>query len=658
MGAVDDSIRDSGDESAPADARLVALEREIAALRAEVAGLRSFVHAARSPETPDVTPAPSPFLDPLTAAALRQPPVSGASGHDSHASAGRQSFSQRLHSEAAISGVELESMVGRYGTLTLAALLVLMGVGAIIKMAVEKGLLTPEVRVLAGLLAAMALATAGLVFRARHEVRYGGVLLALSLAVVDLVAWGAGPRFHLVPVVVALSVVDVVALALAALAVRDESEFLLAVSVSGALSAPFVTSDGGGTALSLLLYGGVVLAGALRAVRNPEWNRAFAVLVIGALVYSLAAAALPVSTQWYGPYLVAVFGAACAAAALLFGEPEWKSELSRAYLAVSVVGVMVAWDAVGARPVAMSMGVSLAVAAVTYIALLARQHRTRHWTASAILLPLVSLGIAYASAGGGAGKAAVLALWAAFSLSVWRVERAEGDDHRAGAHLLAAGILGCLAVTAWLWGTPLAFVAGLAAWGIALATLSREEGSHLPLGGVCLALGAAALSAVDQLASRSAYSYTPFMTRSSASAFVAAVGIGVAGELLANGGGAPGRVADRPVRLGILIGFLIVWGRMEMAQAFNADLASFLLTSYYAACGVGSIIAGRKLGTGRLRVGGLILALYAAVKAVVEVTDISSLLLRVGAYAAVGVFLLGAGYLYREQRDEGVASRA
>jgi hypothetical protein len=170
---------------------------------------------------------------------------------------------------------------------------------------------------------------------------------------------------------------------------------------------------------------------------------------------------------------------------------------------------------------------------------------------------------------------------------------------------------------------------------------------------VSLALGACALSAVDQLASRFAYSYTPFMTRSSASAFVAAVGIGVGGELLASGKGAPGRVADRPVRLGVLIGFLIVWGRMEMAQAFNADLASFLLISYYAGCGVGSIIAGRRLGIGRLRVGGLILALYAAVKAVVEVTDISSLLLRVGAYAAVGVFLLGAWYLYRERREGG-----
>ena len=654
MSAVEDARpAPGGDESAGADARMTALEREVAALRVEVASLRAAVQPAPgSAHEATAFDGANGFVDPGIAAALRRVP--GDTSTTPHVGAeaprGRPSFSERLHSDAAISGDEIESMVGRYGTLSLAAVLVLMGVGAIIKMAVEKGLLTPEVRVVAGLVVAIVLAVAGAVFRGRGEVRYGGVLLALALAVVDLVAWGAGPRFHLVPVSAAMAVVDVVALVLAALALKDQSEFLFAVSVAGALSAPFVTSDGGGTALSLLLYGGVVLAGALRAARSPDWSRAFGVLVLGALVYSLAAAALPVSAEWYGPYLVALFGAACAAAALLFGEPEWRSELPRAYVGVSVVGVMVAWDAVSGRPLAIGVAVSLGVAAITYAALLARPLRARHWTASAILLPFVSVGVAFASAGRGPSEAIVFGVWAVFAMIAWRIERSASDDHRAGAHLLTAGILGCLAVTAWLWGTPLGFVAGLAGWGVVLAGLARDEQSALPLGGICLALGGAAISAVDQLASRSAFSYTPFMTRSSASAFVAAIGIGSAAELLAEGEGMPGKVADRPVRLGVLIGFLIVWGRMEMAQAFNPDLASFLLTSYYAACGVGSIIAGRRLGIGRLRVGGLILALYAAVKAVVEVTDIGSVLLRVGAYAAVGVFLLGAGYLYREQR--------
>jgi hypothetical protein len=616
-------LDDQPDDSAPlapasnAEAsgdRLEALERQVAALRAEVAAMRG---------------------------GLRPPPLPPRPA--------RPSFSQRMHASAAISGPELESLVGRYGTLALAALVILMGVGAVIKMAVEHGLLTPEVRVATGVIVAVLLAIVGFIFRGRGDVRYGGVLLALALAVIDLVAWGAGPRFHLVPTTVALGAVDIAAVALAVLALHDDSEFLFSVAVSGALSAPFVTSDRSGTALALLLYGGIVLAGALRAARDPGWVRAFAVLVIGALVYALAAAALPMSASWYGPYLVALFGAACATAALLAGEPAWRSELPRAYLAMTGVGVLVGWDAIAVRPFPVTIGVAAAVAIVTYASLRVRLASTRLWAPSAILLPLVSLGLAYAGTNSAHVQGAVLALWTVFALGAWRVERGQSDDERAGAHLLAGAFLGCFAVTAWLWEMPLPFVAGLAVWGAAVAGMSRNEPSSWPLAGVALALGAAALSSIDQLASRSAYSYTPFMTRSSASALCAALGIGLAGELMGRGSGGAGKVADRPLRLGALIGFLIVWGRMEVAQAFSHDLASFLLTSYYAACGVGSIVAGRRLEIGRLRVAGLVLAVYAAVKAVVEVTDIGSIVLRVGAYAAVGVFLLGAGYLYRDR---------
>jgi hypothetical protein len=40
-------------------------------------------------------------------------------------------------------------------------------------------------------------------------------------------------------------------------------------------------------------------------------------------------------------------------------------------------------------------------------------------------------------------------------------------------------------------------------------------------------------------------------------------------------------------------------------------------------------------------------SIYAAAKAVIEATDITGLMLRVGCYAAVGIFLLTAAYLYR-----------
>ena len=636
-----DERPDSSTADIGAAARLSALERHVAELRAEVAQLRA--STARG----------EPVRLPPGVEALRRPPRP-ASSRTSSSSTTRDPFTWvRDAVRSASGGLELEAAVGRYGTLILAALVILMGVGVLIRVAVSRGLLTPEVRVALGAFAAAAVGAAGLHFHRRGEVRFGNVLLALSLAVVDLVAWGAGPQLQLVPTSVALVIVDIVAIALAALALHDGSEFLFSIAVAGALSSPFVTTNGHGSAPALLTYGALVIVGSLRAVSDPRWIRAFGVLAVGAFVYALTAAAMSTGSAWYSPFAVVLFGAACALGALTIGERAWRGSLARAFLAVGVIGVPDGWDRMVAGDWRMAAVVALLVAAVTYAALLVRRPRQHLWTASALGLPLISLAIASAATGGREpGQGVVFAIWAAFALGAWQFERIRSERRRGGVHLLAGGVLGSIAVTLLLWSMPLALVAGLAAWGVVLAKLVEDETTELPLIGVAVATGGAALSALDQLASRQAYAYIPFMTRSSASALVATLGIAAAGWVLARGRGAPTQWADRAVRLGTLIGFAVLWGRMEMAEAFSRDLATFLLIAYYAACGVASIVIGRRLGIQRLRVGGLALAIYAALKAVMHASDISGILLRVAAYGAVGVFLLGAGYGYRERKAQ------
>jgi hypothetical protein len=315
-----------------------------------------------------------------------------------------------------------------------------------------------------------------------------------------------------------------------------------------------------------------------------------------------------------------------------------------------MVGVPAGWDRIFVTAPNVAPVVGVLLAAITYAALHVRTPRQPYWRESAVVLPLLSMAIAIASSRGvRLYEAGVIAAWAAFALAAWRAELQRREGWRAGADLLAGGLLASAAVDSAFWPQPLALVAGLSGWGVVLAWLVRGEETTLPLWGVGAALGGAALSAMDQLASRADYSYTPFMTRSSASALCAAAGLAIGGVVLGRGKGAPSRWADRPVRLAVLIGFLVLWGRMEVAGAFTPDLATFLLIAYYAACGLASIVVGRQLSITRLRVAGLGLAIYAAVKAVVEASEISGVLLRVGAYGAVGVFLLGAGYLYRDR---------
>src|SRR5258705_3049447 len=599
---------------APDDDRLAALEQQVAALSAEVARLRSAVASN------GVRPAAS-------------------SHHDA--------FARASAVAASIKEDEIESFVGRYGTLLLGALVMLMGLGVLIKLAVAHGLLTPIVRVSIGAIVAAGVGATGVYFHRRGEVRYANVLLALALAMVDLVAWGAGPRLQLVPTSVSLVIVDVVALALAALALHDESEFLFCVAVAAALSSPFVATEGLPTATTLLAYGGAVLIGSVGALRSPHWSRAFLVVVGGALVYALAAMSLPASDAWYAPFIVSLFAGVCALSALLLAPDAWRGGLSRAFLGVALVGVIAGWDRVPSAPPAALWGVALGIAAVTQASLAVRSSSQPLWTVSALLLPVVSLGIAAAAMTTARARAGVLALWAVISLIAWRGEWARGEGVRGGAHLLVGALLGTAAIVAFAWPMPLPLVAALAGWGVAVAVAAREESSALPLIGVAVPLALAALSSMDQLASRQAFAYAPFATPSSASALSVVLGLALAGAALATGRGAPSRLADRAVRLGAVVGFAILWGRMEVGEAWSPDLGPFLLIAYYAGCGLGAILAGRRFSVGRLRMAGLGLAIYAAVKAIAQASEIGGLLLRVGAYGAVGGFLLAAGYLYR-----------
>jgi hypothetical protein len=473
------------------------------------------------------------------------------------------------------------------------------------------------------------------------------VLLALSLAMTAVVAWGAGPRLHIISSAVALAVVDVVALAIAALAAQDESEFLFVVAIAGALSAPFITADSTGRPDVLLAYGAVVLLGGIRGSRDPDWRGAPILLVAGAVMYELAAAGLHAVPEWYGPFLFPLFGGLLALGALVLAESMWRGVLARSFLAVALVGVIFGWDSIPRQPVGVTAIVSGVLLVATYLALWVDEPPQKLWSASALVLPLMSLGVAEARADGLAARSALFAGWGLVALGMWRVERWRARAERGGVHLLLATLLVAIGTAIWFWSNPLALVSGLGGVGLVASFLVRDEESPLPTVGPVLVLCGAAMSAVDQLASLRPYVYTPFASRASASALVAVLSVAGVAVILPGGRGSPARVFSRAKWFGTTVALAFIWGRMEMVHAFSRDASTFLLTLYYAATGVAGIVAGRRTDTKTFRIAGLMVAIYAAAKAVIEATNITGLALRVGCYAAVGVFLLGAAYLYR-----------
>src|SRR3979411_1633017 len=95
--------------------------------------------------------------------------------------------------------------------------------------------------------------------------------------------------------------------------------------------------------------------------------------------------------------------------------------------------------------------VALALAAVTYAALLEHRSWRPLWTASALVLPLLSLGVASSVTTSRPAQGVTFAIWTAFALAAWQVERRRGEPTRGGAHLLPAALPGARPRVARLW---------------------------------------------------------------------------------------------------------------------------------------------------------------------------------------------------------------
>ena len=477
----------------------------------------------------------------------------------------------------ATGGLELESVVGRYGTLMLGAFVILLGVGTLIVWAVQRGLLSPEVRVADGAVAGGCVGAAGLHFRRKGEVRYGNVLLALSLAMTDVVAWGAGPRLHIVPSGVALPVVDLVALALAALATQDGSEFLFGVAVAGALSAPFITTDGRGPRRRCSTYGAVVLLGGICARCAIRGGARLDPARRGRGVYARRGGDAR-RRRWYVPILdPAVRRRAARSGRSRSREPVWRGALARAFLAMALLGVLVGWDPIRSATGAAVAGERCGRALVTYAALLVRRPPQQLWTASALVLPLMSLGVASAAPTGAPRAALCSPVWTALALVAWRV-RAAARRADARRRAPAAGD----AARERRPSSALAQSAGARrrAGGVGrrAASLAEDEESPLPVIGV--ARGARRRGAVGDRSAREPAALRVHPVHD-ASERVGAASHCWAWRALADSGrrtGAPAQLADRAVRLGTVIAFAFMWGRMEMVHAFSRDARTFLLT--------------------------------------------------------------------------------
>lgn len=555
--------------------------------------------------------------------------------------------------------LDLESLIGRYGTLALASLTILLGAGAFLSWAIAHGKIGPGLRVSLGALGAAAVAVVGWRLRARGSVRYGSTLLALALALVHVDAWGAGPYLKLVTSPVALSIAAAASIALALLAWVNDEEALFSVGVGGALVAPFVTSSDSGNIVALLIYGYVVLASGLAALRHRAWRTAVMVVIAGCWLYvSVTSASLSIDELNVRDY-PAVFAIAIAWTAIVATGGIWGARVARSAL-VALFGALVAQanDRTPATDLLMLAAFGTITAYVTVASLGdARGERlAKQPLFTGALVPLALGGVAIVSAPDTVLARTLVALaWTVAAVAAAFLQPAARPTH-----VMVGGIASGATLLFALEDRAVASCAALSAHAAALSLLLRPLRTRLL--GVPIALGLAILTpwAFQLLVHRLPYQYTPFLTTPSlaglamSSAWLLVSWNGYRAELADSG---PGAAETRTaVRLaGSAVTFL--WGNTELSHAYSADIATFLLILYYAGVGVGAIFVGRARAIRILRQVGLGLAIFAALKAIAQASSLA-IGLRVGSYLLAGLFLLAVAYWYREtDRESGMGNR-
>ncbi len=618
-------------------ARLEALEHAIARLTLEVGDARRALAALR---------AESALAPAVPAAPRGDAPRGDASRVDAPRPLRAAPPPER-------SNASLENLVGRYGVLALAVLTIMMGAGALVSWAVSHGLLVPWVRVTLGGMLAISLAVTGWWLRARGSRGFGNVLVALALAVTDVVAWGAGPRLGLIPPSASLAIADAAAGALATLALVENEELLFGVGLGGALVAPFAMATGVPHYGLLAAYGLVVLAAAIRTIGERPWRTPTGLILAGTVVYALSVRGYSGDLQWVNREFGALFAGAVTAVALV-----WAHRPGRSWIALCAATTM-AFVAQHSTPEATSPLAALAsmpdiqitaLSGTAFLFFAVRDIDEREfavWLMSVILVPGLFLVAALEPLRPVAGPVAgsVVLAWAlaysACSLFTKGVRR--------GVLITAGGFAGLFAIQLLLDRIPGAVPVVLAAYAVLLSVVSKREQQPA----VLLAAGASLVSgfsiAAWRLVSAAGYTTTPFLSVDSLG-MASAVGAALVGAY----GALPEKVSLSDtvfgrVRAGVCVALALgfIWGDLELRRAVSADVSTFLLIAYYASCGVLAIYQGRVRGERGLRQVGLSLSVLAALYAIGAASDVGQIGLRVGSYLLAGVFLLGVAWWYR-----------
>jgi uncharacterized membrane protein len=190
----------------------------------------------------------------------------------------------------------LETKIGAQVFNRIGVLAVLAGVAWFLKLAFDRAWIGPPVRVVIGLLVAIALMFWSEHFRHSGAVVFSNTLKALGSGIAYLSLWASVNLYQLLPNPAAFGAMVAVTIGNAALAWWQDSELLAALALAGGLATPALLTDGGNREIFLFSYLLSLDVGILALLALRPWPRLAVAAFAGTAVYVAAW-----SIHFYGP---------------------------------------------------------------------------------------------------------------------------------------------------------------------------------------------------------------------------------------------------------------------------------------------------------------------------------------------------------------------
>jgi uncharacterized membrane protein len=269
MGYEDASGQTSGDagddriQVAELTARVFRLEQELAALQLQMNNRATFAQPAPAKpaaRTLPIAPPPMPVAPPPGA-------------RQQAAQAWIRPSEPRPAISAAKSPESFEDRLGSQIFNRIAIVLLLIGTAYGLKLAVDRGLIGPTGRVLAGLVAGAGLVVWSERFRRKGFATFSYSLKAVGSGILYLSLWAAFQLFHLLSAPAALAMMVLVTTWNAYMAWAQDSELLAVYALAGGFATPMLVSTGGNHEIFLFTYLLAIDVATLVLVRLKQWPR-------------------------------------------------------------------------------------------------------------------------------------------------------------------------------------------------------------------------------------------------------------------------------------------------------------------------------------------------------------------------------------------------